>query len=127
MILNKKKDSLAWIQYLTVKIKSRPQSSFSKREVEITFLWTKAGNDLGEKIPLCPFSTHFQILWAKVFPANHTCFISIQLARHLNFKRNPIAKYLLNMMKVPLLVQFLFHDSPPFLYFFSSLHFKDLF
>lgn len=47
--IKQEKDSLAWIWYLTVKIKSRPQSSFSKREVEITFLWAKAGNDLGEK------------------------------------------------------------------------------
>ena len=115
-INTRKKDSLARIRYLTVQIKSRPQSSLSKRVFEITFLWTKAGNDLGgKKTPLCPFSTHIHLLWAKVFPANHTYFIFIQLSRHLNLKKNPIVKYLVNTMKVPLLVQFLFHDSPPFI------------
>lgn len=42
----RKKKKLAWMWYLTVQIKSRPQSSISKQVFEIIFLWTTAGNDL---------------------------------------------------------------------------------
>nr|KAF6366428.1 hypothetical protein mPipKuh1_009847 [Pipistrellus kuhlii] len=120
MILKQEK-KIYWHEYHTIqlfKLKADLKAVFQSKCLKQLFCELKLVNDLRERkknTPLCPFLAHIQLLCSKVFPANHTYFIFIQLTRHLNFFLKSHTKVLTQHDESSLLVQFLFHDSLPFI------------